>query len=182
MEDKKKLWMLSGVLAALALAYVFFFTDWISPAPIEIASQVRPVIQQPRFGRKVKATKTGPDGAVQPDTAPVRVEESRSGLPEPANGVAHVTFSLDDRYSLTSIRVFEVAPDGGRGKMIWDLSGKSRPLNSLIYGMSPAGMVAAGEGTAQPLDAGMQYRLEVAAGRRKGTNVFRTINRPPPTE
>jgi hypothetical protein len=41
--------ILLGVTAALGLAYVAFFTDWISPEPIQIASQVRPVIQQPRF-------------------------------------------------------------------------------------------------------------------------------------
>lgn len=192
MEDKKKFWMLSGLLAVLGLIYVFVFTDWLAPVPMEIASQVRPVIQQPRFGRRTKSAKPA-DGAARPDgkgdmvrkvdtAQPVPVESPRPELAEPANGVAHVTFSLDGRYSLTSIRVFTINPDGERGKMMWDLTGDSRPLNSLIYGLVPAGMTASAEGTAQPLEAGTKYRLEATAGRRRGTNVFQTINRPAPTE
>lgn len=194
MDENKKLWMLGGLLAVLGLMYVFFFTDWLAPVPMEIASQVRPVIQQPRFGRRVNTAKPGTPNAkgdmvVRRDGGPaeaaateVRVETTRQEIPEPANGVAHVTFSLDGRYSLTSIRVFAINPDGERGKMVWDVTGSSRSLNSLIYGMVPAGMTAAGDGTAQPLEAGMKYRLEAAAGRRKGTNVFQTITRPAPTE
>lgn len=192
---------LLGITAALGLAYVAFYTDWISPEPIQIASQVRPVIQQPRFGRKSSkavpgnpfTTDTGGNVMKPADGAPAAAETRRplpptgppdaSPLVEPANGVAHVTFSLDDRYSLTSLRVLEVGPDGSRGRIIWDLKGKSRPLNGLIYGRNPTGMVPTTPDTlAASLEPGTLYRLEVAAGRRKGTNVFQTVVRPPPTE
>jgi len=48
---KNRAWVLFGVFAALGLAYVFLFTEWLRPAPIEIASQVRFSIQPPSFGR-----------------------------------------------------------------------------------------------------------------------------------
>jgi hypothetical protein len=190
---------LLGIAAALGIAYVVFFTDWISPEPIQIASQVRPVIQQPRFGRS--SSKAVPGNPFTTDTrgnvlTPVAGQptptETRRPLPptgppeasplvEPANGVAHVTFSLDARYSLTSLRVLEVGPDGSRGRIVWDLKGKSRPLNGLIYGRNPAGMEpTTPDALAASLEPGTLYRLEVAAGRRKGTNVFQTVVRPPP--
>ena len=42
---------LIGLFAALGLCYVAFFTDWLSPEPIQISSQIRASILQPRFGR-----------------------------------------------------------------------------------------------------------------------------------
>jgi len=191
----QRTWTLLGVTAALGLAYVLFYTDWVSPEPIQIASQVRPVIQQPRFGRRARAARpdavTGvPDTGGNPRTeerpnrppggsAPMRGE---GAIAEPANGVAHVTFSLDDRYSITSLKVVEVKADGTEGKVAWNLKGKSRPLNGLIYGMNPSGLTPASpDGTAVPLEAGIQYRLEVSSGRRRGSNVFQTVQRPPPT-
>lgn len=47
MNPNRRAWTLGGVAALLALAYVAVFTDWTSPQPIEIASQIRPVIQPP---------------------------------------------------------------------------------------------------------------------------------------
>lgn len=190
--------LLLGVTAVLALVYVGFFTDWVSPEPIQIASQVRPVIQQPRFGRKTPKVAPGnaagtdangnvlvpQDGTAAP--APIRQPLPSGGpsaLAEPANGTAHVTFSLDDRYALTSIQVYELGPDGNRGRIVWDLEGKSRPLNGLIYGRTPPGMnPKTPDALAGALEPGVQYRLEVAAGRRRGSNVFHTVVRPAPTE
>lgn len=196
--------ILLGVTAALGLAYVAFYTDWISPEPIQIASQVRPVIQQPRFGRRNSKSVPGNPFTTDargnvptPANGELPAAETRrplppsgppdapanSGVVEPANGVAHVTFSLDDRYALTSLRVMELDADGSRGRIIWDLKGKSRPLNGLIYGRNPTGMVpTTPDAIAASLEPGTLYRLEVAAGRRKGTNVFQTVVRPPPTE
>lgn len=192
--------LLLGATAALALVYIGFFTDWVSPEPIQIASQVRPVIQQPRFGRKTAKVAPGNPQAPDPkgnvlvsrdgNPSPIPLQQPlpsggppSSTLEEPVNGTAHVTFSLDDRYALTSIQVLELTPEGGRGRIVWDLEGKSRPLNGLIYGRTPPGMNPKTPDTlARTLEPGVQYRLEVAAGRRRGSNVFHTVVRPPPTE
>ena len=48
---KNRAWILFAVFAALGLAYVVLFTEWLRPAPIEIAAQVRYSIQPPSFGR-----------------------------------------------------------------------------------------------------------------------------------
>jgi hypothetical protein len=149
-------WFLAGALALSALAYTAFFTDWFAPAPIEIAHSVRPAVQPPRFSRRQK-----PEQAV---------------LADAPNGVAHVTFSLDGSYALTSIKV--VAETAGN-KLMWSVGGKSRPLKSLLYGREPEQMILAdGLSGAQPLEAGTRYRLEIASGRRRGTNWFQTFARP----
>jgi hypothetical protein len=90
--------------------------------------------------------------------------------------VARVTFSLDGRYRLTSVRVFALNAQGEPSKKVWDLTGKSRELNSLMYGMNPAGMTPA-EGTdaAAPLEAELAYILEIRAGRRTGSHRFKTL-------
>jgi hypothetical protein len=199
---RRNLGILSGVAVALGIAYVAFFTDWISPEPIVVSSQVRPVIQQPRFNRRVRLARppavAAPadargdvlvrttDGAPTPPDAASIVngmppEENR--LADAPNGVAHVTFRLDGRFSLTSLRVFAEGPDGAPGKMMWNLSGKSRPLDSLIYGRPLPGMSSAtGEDIGTPLEPGVKYRLEIASGRRKGTNWFQTVPRAPAPE
>lgn len=172
MNPNRRAWTLGGVAALLALAYVAVFTDWTSPQPIEIASQIRPVIQPPRFGRRGPQT-PGKEAATPTD---------RPAETEPASGVARVTFSLDDRYRLTSVRVFALDAQGEPARKVWDLTGKSRQLNSLMYGLNPAGMSPAEgfDGNAAPLEAGLTYQMEVRAGRRLGTHRFRTAAVPPP--
>ncbi|MFZ4819690.1 MAG: hypothetical protein ACOYLU_13670, partial [Limisphaerales bacterium] len=58
MNPNRRTWTLLALALFLSGAYVFAFTDWLSPQPIEIASQIRPVIQPPRFGRR--GPKTAP--------------------------------------------------------------------------------------------------------------------------
>src|SRR2546425_5346240 len=108
-------WIHFGVLVALGLSYIAFFTEWLRPAPIEIASQVRFTIQPPRFGRPVKKTdqppqpgKGGRSGQPAQGNQPARPEPfERIGLPDKGvldqapGGVANVTFSLDGWYNLT---------------------------------------------------------------------------------
>jgi len=162
MNPNRRTWTLLALALFLSGAYVFAFTDWLSPQPIEIASQIRPVIQPPRFGRR--GPKTAPQSPEKPAEA------------NPAGGVARVTFSLDGRYRLTSVRVFALNAQGEPSKKVWDLTGKSRELNSLMYGMNPADMTPA-EGTdaAAPLEAELTYTLEIRAGRRTGSHRFKTL-------
>jgi hypothetical protein len=167
MNPNRRTWTLLALALFLSGAYVFAFTDWLSPQPIEIASQIRPVIQPPRFGRR--GPKTAPQSPDKPAEA------------NPAGGVARVTFSLDGRYRLTSVRVFALDAQGEPAKKVWDLTGKSRELNSLMYGMNPAGMAPAeGAEAAAPLEANLSYLLEIRAGRRSGSHRFKTLALAPP--
>jgi hypothetical protein len=166
MNPNRRSWTLLALALFLSGAYVFAFTDWLAPQPIEIASQIRPVIQPPRFGRR---------GPKTPAQSPEKSTEAN-----PAGGVARVTFSLDGRYRLTSVRVFVLNAQGEPAKKVWELTGKSRELNSLMYGMNPAGMSPA-EGTdaAAPLEAELTYLLEIQSGRRTGSHRFKTLALPP---
>ena len=228
-------WVQVGVLAALALIYVIFFTEWLRPAPILIASQVRFATQPQRFGRPArkaapsraaftqnvdqvvwmgttggvvrfngtnqfvqKTFQMGGTGQVmrlrtnalavraKEQAKPPRVkpgeEYERVGLPEKGGidqapgGVANVTFSLDDWYQLTRLRVEDVPADGTAPNVVWQLVGKSLPLDSLLYNRVPTGMKPLVEGAnAEPLKPGVPYRLIVEAGRRRGTNYFQTV-------
>jgi hypothetical protein len=169
-----------GVLASLAVVYVVWFTEWLRPAPIQIASQVRFAIQPPRFGRPVKKPLL-PGQAARTNQVSHQKEIELIGRPEKGSidqspaGVANVTFSLDDWYSLTEVKVQDVPADGSKPQVLWQLVGKSRPVNSLLYGREPSGMRPLLQGsTPEPLKAGVPYRLIVQSGRRRGTNDFRT--------
>lgn len=185
---KSRFWILLGALALLFLAYAWFFTEWIRPEPIQISSQVRTSILQPRFGR-------GPVTVKQTNAATGKVESlvltnavgavdkgRRARLPQwgeigdAPGGVANVTFTLDAPYQLTALRVQDVPADGSAPRVIWDLVGRSVPMSSLLYGRVPQGMRFAkpGETNAAPLNPGAPYILILEAGRRRGTNAFTT--------
>jgi hypothetical protein len=184
---KSRRWILIGMFVALGIVYVVFFTEWLRPAPIEIASQVRFSIQPPRFGRPPKPAAKGNTNAPShqpPATNQVkfvdpyeRIGQPEKGRLDPApGGVANVTFSLDGWYHLTSIRVEDVPADGSKPQVLWQLVGKSRLVNSLLYGHDPEGMRPLLQGAnLEPLQAGVPYRLIIHSGRRSGTNNFRTV-------
>lgn len=215
--------MLVGLFIALGLSYVIWFTEWLRPAPIEIASQVRFSVQPPRFGRPApKNDKQRLANTNQPPGAPMRVvvkrppgepgkpgdaeqivtvtsnvlvQPAKKVPPEPLverigrpdkgsfddapGGAARVTFALDDWYQLTRIKVEDVPADGTAPNVIWNLVGKSLPLNSLLYGHDPTGMKPILEGLKpEALKPGVPYQLIVEAGRRRGTNYFKTVEVP----
>ena len=182
-------WFLIGVFVLLGLTYILLFTEWLRPAPIEIASQVRPAIQLPRFTRPVNNKQPGPLGPPGPlGQQPAKVDQlirtnqtrrlqlAEWGVIDQApGGVANVTFSLDGNYSLTALRVEDVPTDGAKPKVFWQLAGKSRPVRALLYGRNPEGMKPVKPGAvAEPLTAGAPCRLILEAGRRRGTNYFTT--------
>src|SRR5262245_48702850 len=131
---------LIGVFAVLGFTYVLLFTEWLRPAPIEIASQVRLSIIRPRFGRP---TPPADSFKQQPASRPGQPEQPRVkadqvahsnqvrrvplqewGLIDPSpGGVANVTFSLDDMYSLTALRVEDVPANGEAPRVVWQLTG-----------------------------------------------------------
>jgi len=183
---------LFGLFAALGLIYVALFTEWLRPAPIEIASQVRQSILPLRFNRPVRQpdppgqqpSKQSTPAEIAPKK-PVQIKGSNQvqrvkfpawgAIEQAPGGVANVTFSLDAMYALTALRVEDVPANGAPPKVFWQLTGKSQPTRALLYGRTPEGMKPATAATnAEPLIAGAPYRLIVQAGRRRGTNYFTT--------
>src|SRR5437868_3218337 len=106
-------WILIGLLAALGLTFVAFFTEWLRPAPIEIASQVRFAVQPPRFGAPPKKPNPPPQAGqdkkklvqnernVPPEPFERIGRPEKGGIEQAPGGVANVTFSLDAWYNLT---------------------------------------------------------------------------------
>jgi len=202
--------ILAGLLLLLIAVYVVGFTDWLRPAPIGIVSQVRFSVIAPRFGRPAKQPFAGSNivekqikPGPQPDTKgsrtqtgsgppppPVASARNKSSQPAPhpienleqaPGGVANVSFALDGWYQLTRVWVEDVPSDGSKSHVAWSLVGKSIPVNWLIYGHQPEGMRPILPGSpAENLQAGVPYRLILQAGRRRGTNDFRTIDLNPP--
>ncbi len=179
--NPRRRWTLVAVFATLLLVYALFFTDWVRPAPIQIASQVRFAIQPPRFGRPAKKPlvpgKLAETNHVVPAVRPFeRIAPPEKGAIDPApGGAANVTFSFDAFYELTHVRVEDVPADGTPPKLQWELVGKSRPTRSLLYNRVPEGMqVRGGQTNAEALIPGVPYRLLLEAGRRRGTNLFST--------
>jgi hypothetical protein len=187
-------WTLIGLFVALGISYLVFFTDWLRPAPILIAHQIRFAIHPPNYGRSLKrVVLPAKPGQTNPEVRLAEVVKSnrpappqqfdRIGRPakgkfDPApGGMANVPFSLDGWYRLTYIRVEDLPADGSAPKVLWEVKGKSLPLDSLLYGRNPEGMkqLVPPEGEVEPLVAGAPYRLFVAAGRRRGTNDFTTV-------
>lgn len=172
----RRLGTLGALTALLAVTYVIVFTDWLSPVPIEIASQIRPIIQPPRFGRRPRSPESTPPTTPSQPT-------SNGKLTDPPNGAAHVTFSLDASYSLTALKVIRLETEGQPRRVVWELKGRTPPIRALIYGNDPGGLKPLQPSQrAEPLQAGIPYQLEVTAGRRKGTNSFQTVLRLTPSE
>jgi hypothetical protein len=174
-------WSLLGFFALLLIGYALFFTEWVRPVPIEVASQVRFTLERPRFGRPAKPPTAG--GQAGQGNRVVKVDATQSAAlpdkeavdPTPP-GVGHVTFSLDAWYRLTRIRVEDIPADGSEPKVLWNVKGKSQPVNSLLYGIVPPGLSPIlAELTAEPLQPGVPYRIVLEAGRRRGTNSFMTV-------
>jgi hypothetical protein len=79
-------WVLISLFVILGIIYVVFFTEWLNPAPIEIASQVRFSAQPPRFGRPQRKPAPTP----QPGQA-FRVVRKGSTNGSPETEVVEVT-------------------------------------------------------------------------------------------
>jgi hypothetical protein len=110
----------------------------------------------------------------------VRATPPRRG--GPISGVYPVSFALDDRYALTDLKVVKV----GATNVLWHLvpGTNTVPTKAIIYGRPVPGMKSAdGRKRADPLEADVDYELQIKAGRRKGRAVFHTKEMiPAPTE
>ncbi len=90
-----------------------------------------------------------------------------------ASGVLPVTFTLEDRYKLTEVKVIAVGAlaTNKNPAPLWHLVTKSNsiPLKGFVYGQQIRGMRPANErDRPRRLEPGIKYRLYVSAGRAKG--------------
>jgi hypothetical protein len=146
----KKNWLLISVALVLAGVYAYYFTNWFTPKVIHIASH------------NVRNTRA--------------IAKTDSTVP--------VTFKLGRPYKLTELKV--VALDE------WQTNNNCLPLWHLIadtnsapitkpfnYGQKIPGMKSDIAGAhAQPLQAGVKYRMLVTDGSFKGQHDFQPVAKP----
>ena len=141
--------VLSVIAVLLAASYVYFFTDWFHKKTIQIIPQIRPT--------HVSTIPRDPD---QPPVYPV-------------------SFALDGRYELTSVKVVS-ASDMATNKYpapLWHLTSESNsvPVRSIVYGAAIKGMKSAiPRGRPEPLLPEVDYVLLVEAGNLKSSTNFHT--------
>ena len=141
--------VLSVIAVLLAATYVYFFTDWFHKKTIQIIPQIRPT-----------HASTIPRDPDQPPVYPV-------------------SFALDGRYELTSVKVVS-ASDMATNKYpvpLWHLTSESNsvPVRSIVYGAAIKGMKpAVSRARPEPLMPEVDYVLEVVAGDLKSTTNFHT--------
>ena len=121
---------------------------------------------------------------VAEERAAARIAEANAGR---FDGMYPVVFALDGEYQLTQVRVIEVTPSapGKAPKIVWQLDSTSNsvPTKALLYGRIPKGMKLKDDRSkAEKLEPGIQYRLEVRAGRYKGSTTIKGKESAPPPE
>lgn len=141
-----------------------------------------------REAREAKAAQHAEERArmktLAEERAAARIAEANAGR---FDGMYPVVFALDGEYQLTQVRVIEVTPSvpGKAPKIVWQLDSTSNsvPTKALLYGRIPKGMKLKDDRSkAEKLEPGIQYRLEVKAGRYKGSTTFKAKESAPPPE
>jgi hypothetical protein len=146
---KKNIFLIAIVLL-LGGVYVYFFSDWFVSEDIQIAHTVR----QQHITKR-----------------------ARGGRPATTETVYAVSFGLNGKHKLTSVKVVVVS-DAETNKYphaIWNLvtDSNSVPTKAFVYGRTIAGMRPAVKGAeADPLQPNVKYRLLLQAGSLKGEHDF----------
>jgi hypothetical protein len=149
--------VLTVIAVLLAACYARFFTDWFVTDTIQIISTIRP----------------GRPSAIphDPDQAPVHP----------------VSFALDGKYQLTTVKVVAAA-DLATNKYpaaLWHLVSDSNsiPTKSIVYGFPIKGMKpAVPRAHPEPLLAEVEYTLLVEAGKIHARTNFHTTKAVGPTQ
>ena len=122
---------------------------------------------------------TSPRIQIIPQIRPIRSARS-------AEAVYPVSFTLDGKYKLTSVKVVEVSKllTNKFTPPAWYLTTKSNslPIQGIIYGTPIRGLnPSIPNAKPEPLKPDVTYRLFVESGRAKGTVDFKTrgANEPP---
>src|SRR5262245_15252575 len=141
--------VLSAIAVILAAVYVVYFTDWFRKDGIQIIPSVRP----------------GTASAIprDPDEDPVH----------------RVSFALDGKYNLTSVKVVMAAEleTNKYAAPLWHLISDSNsvPTKSITYGYPIRGMKpAVPRARPEPLLANVKYTLLLEAGRIHARTNFQT--------
>ena len=133
--------------------YVYFFTDLFKPKrPIQIYAQIRPVFPSSRHNRN-------------------------SDLPKQSD-MPPITFTLDDDYRLTEVKVVETEDykTNKYAHAVWHLitDTSSQPTKGIVYGMKVKGMKPSiPKGHAEVLEPETAYTLLIEAGKSKGEVHFK---------
>jgi hypothetical protein len=145
----KKEIVLIFVVLLLGGVYVYFFTNFLEKPTIQILAQIRPGSSRNRSSRDARSS------------------------------VDPVSFTLDGKYELTSIKV---VADGEYqtnkyAHALWHLVSESNSVatKGIIYGMRIKGMESdIAKARPEPLQPNTPYRLLLEAGKYKGETVFKT--------
>jgi hypothetical protein len=140
---------LSVIAVLLAACYVYFFTDWFHKETIQIIPTIRP-------GRPSAIPRDPDQEAVHP-----------------------VSFALDGKYKLTTVKVIPAAElaTNKYAMPLWHLISDSNsvPTKSIVYGYPIKGMKpAVPRARPEPLLADVEYTLLVEAGRIRTQTNFHT--------
>jgi len=141
--------VLSIIAVILGTCYVCFFTDWFKKETIQIIPTIRPN---------------------RPGTAQRNPDREQ---------VYPVTFALDGKYKLTSVKVVAAADMATNNYPVplWHLVSDSNsiPTKSIFYGYPIKGMKAAvPRARPEPLAPDVDYVLMLEAGSAKGRTNFHT--------
>jgi hypothetical protein len=144
MTTKQTLFLVLAL--AISGCYFYFNRDWFQASPIQIYHRLLPA---GRFA--------------SPDS--------------PAAETTRVSFGFNRLLKLTGIRVFAVdeAATNQFPHLLWQMTADKRsvPTKGFVYGGEVPGMHAAFTNTAaEPLAAGVKYRLEIREGSHKAEHDF----------
>ena len=148
---KKQLVTVAIAVAAFA-AYAYYLTDWFTSDHIQVVHTLRP---------------------------PVLAKNSRRGRPTENPTVNVVSFGLNSKFKLTSVKVIPVAElkTNKYAHPVWHLvsASNSVPTKGFVYGMRIKGMQPkVPNAQPDPLLPDVTYRLLLEAGDIKGEYDFTT--------
>jgi len=146
----KKNWLLISVALALAVVYVFYFTDWFNPKIIHISSH--------------NARTTRANASAKTDSTTVSVT-FKLGRPYKLTELKVV--ALDEwQTNKNCLPLWHLVTDTNSAPI-------NKPFN---YGQKIPGMKSKVEGArAQPLQPGVKYRMFVTDGTAKGQHDFQPV-------
>jgi hypothetical protein len=165
MRKREIFWIV--VLLLTVWAYFHFFSDYGEQPKMIVTATLMPTMN-----RGFRGMRRG---------GPARGGQARGGIDNGTN--FPVLFELLNPYSLTSLKVVEVVTNKVKAPehILWHLvsTNGSEPVKVFYYGRNIQGMDPYLPGVnAEPLSAEVTYRLDLEAGKIKGSTVFQTVEMP----
>jgi hypothetical protein len=165
MRKRELFWIV--VLILTGWAYVHFFSGWGEQPKMVVTASLRPSMNRGGSGMR--------------RGGPARDGQARGGVDMGTN--FPVLFELLNPYKLTSLKVVEVETNQAKAPehILWHLvsTNGSDPVKTFFYGRVIQGMDPYLPGvTAEALLPNVMYRLDLEAGKVKGSTTFQTIGKP----